>query len=634
MCGIAGYYSQRLRDTTDGLRLIEALAHRGPDDQGIELIHTAEAAHKSYLEKGSSPPSLANFIHDVCFAHTRYSIVDLSRRGHQPMWDYEKRACVVFNGEIYNYLELRNLLVEAGYRFLSNCDTEVIIAGYLEWGTEVFSRLNGPFAIVIYDRQRRGLVFGRDRVGKAPLYYTACGERFIWASEVKALFAVCDAASSPIREEAVHDFVVHQLRDVDGTFWDSVDDFPPGCYGWLQADLSLQIGRFWNPPPSRWKVGQLPVKDAIQQVRDIITSAVIRRTHADLPVGFELSGGMDSSAVVALAARHAPTPIHTFTVAFSEDDSNEEPFARTVAALYPTRIEYNVLRPPESSFWDAANDFVWSQEEPFHSPAMFTHVELLKMIKQRGFGVVISGAGGDELLAGYREYIYPYIRYLFRRGRFIDGYNEMSRNTEIDSVSQFVRPFLSGVLPKTARQFVRERLHDDYLSGAYRPPARVLRRHWPSNNFNARMVDNFTWAKMNYWLRSGDKINYSIPIEERVPLLDPDVVDYCLRLPPEYLIRKGWMKWILRMSMRDVLPEEVIWRRKKMGFPFPIQEWLRISKSVIGANLRKLDCPYINMANLTQHFDHLTASDPDRLWRLISVALWWKRVILRDQLVG
>ena len=202
MCGIAGYHSQRLRDTTDGLRLIEALAHRGPDDQGIELIHAGTRAHKSYFEKNNSSPTLANFstlkdqasIHDVCLAHTRYSIIDLSRRGHQPMWDYEKRACIVFNGEIYNHRELRKPLAEAGYRFLSNCDTEVIIAGYLEWGTNVFSRLNGPFAVVIYDRQRGVLVFGRDRVGKAPLYYTVCGERFFWASEIKALLEVCGAA--------------------------------------------------------------------------------------------------------------------------------------------------------------------------------------------------------------------------------------------------------------------------------------------------------------------------------------------------------------------------------------------------------------------------------------------------------
>ena len=217
----------------------------------------------------------------------------------------------------------------------------------------------------------------------------------------------------------MHDFIVHQLRDVDGTFWDGIHDFPPGCYGWLQADLTLKIERYWSPSPSRWTVGQLPIKDAIQQFKDLLTSAVISRTHADLPVGFELSGGTDSSAVVALAARHAPTPIHTFTVVFSEAHSNEEPFARTVAASYPTRIVYNVLKPAEGSFWDAANDFVWSQEEPFHSPAMFTHVELLKMIKQRGFGVVIGGAGGDELLAGYSEYIYPYIHYLFRRGNLL-----------------------------------------------------------------------------------------------------------------------------------------------------------------------------------------------------------------------
>ena len=290
--------------------MLDSIAHRGPDDQGLFFINVRTGAALDCATSASDPrirealpdASMAqNFSHHLAFAHCRYSVVDLSSAGHQPMWDGSRRACVCFNGEVYNYVELRAELEEAGCKFSTRTDTEVLLAGYLQWGTGVFARLNGQWALALYDADQRILLLSRDRLGKVPLYYAAHGGRLYWASEIKAIRAACGSDAFSLRPEAVHEYVTKGWRDRDGTFWAGIDDFPPASFARIDAGLKLDFHTYWRPARERMRASDLSAAEAVQSLRALLSDALRLRVRADVPVAFELSGGVDSSVLVALS---------------------------------------------------------------------------------------------------------------------------------------------------------------------------------------------------------------------------------------------------------------------------------------------------------------------------------------------
>lgn len=642
MCGIAGYYSHEAPATGAQkiLATLGSIAHRGPDDQGIVLVNTGSGKALNCSTRASDsrirealPDALSiagDFIHDLSFAHCRYSIVDLTPAGHQPMWDTSSQVCVCFNGEIYNYLELRQELESTGRLFATRSDTEVLLAGYLEWGTEVFRRLNGQWAVALYDARGRKLLFSRDRLGKVPLYYAVRNKRLHWASEIKAILEACGRDAFEVRAQAVDDYVVEGWRDRNGTFWEDINDFPPACFAWVNSDLSLDVSRYWKLPESRLRAADISAEQAARQVRELLLDAIRLRVRADVPVAFELSGGMDSSSLVALAARYLPTRLTTYTIEFADSASNEEPFARAVAARFGDRIDYRIIRPGHDDFWRDANDFLWLEEEPFHAPNLQTNQSLRRRMKENGTKVVISGSAGDEVLAGYNnEYFAPYLLYLATRFRWGPLVHEFRANTEYEPTwKSAVRLGIHTLLPERGIKMQRERSGEKrLLQACYAAPAGVIPQPLASLSLSARMRANMGAAKMNYWLRSANKANFGIPIEPRAPFLDYRVVDCAFSLPPEYLIRDGWHKWVLRKAMSDLLPAEVLWRRNKMGFPFPIAQWLLTSKPRVAANLADSACPYLNYQKLMQYYEALITAAPFTLWRLVNLGLWWRRVI-------
>src|SRR6185295_17376344 len=326
MCGIAGYYSREQSET--GVRKILSalgtIAHRGPDDQGIVLVNTDSGKFLNCSTRASDsrireilPEAQSEggeFIHHLAFAHCRYSIVDLTPAGHQPMWDATGRVCVIFNGEIYNYLELRQELENVGRIFLTRSDTEVLLVGYLEWGTEVFRRLNGQWAVALYETRSRKLLFSRDRLGKVPLYYAVRNNRLFWASEIKAILEAVGGDAFQVRAQAVDDYVVEGWRDRNGTFWEGINDFPSACFAWVNADLSLDVSRYWQLPSNRLGTRSISTGEAAEQLRELLLDAIRLRVRADVPVAFELSGGMDSSSLVALAAQNIRARLTTYSI--------------------------------------------------------------------------------------------------------------------------------------------------------------------------------------------------------------------------------------------------------------------------------------------------------------------------------
>ena len=649
MCGLAGYLAAQARSATLVMDMAAAIAHRGPDDEGFVLAdvvgrqHHTFASHKSpaviqqqypVLQDGSAAP-----MHQLAMAQVRYSIIDLSAHGHQPMWSACGRYCITFNGEIYNYLELRDALKAAGRVFATQSDTEVLLQAYMQWGEQMFERLNGFFAFALYDVQRQQVLLGRDRIGKAHLYLAQKAESVHWASEIKALIQAGQVDTRAVDVGSVADFLIYSRRDRAGTFWQEVMDFPPGHYAWVGLDCKVEPVRYWALPTARKTTQDLSLEEAATGLRELLMDALALRLRADVPIGFELSGGMDSSALVGLAAGAMGRKIRTYTIKFNEAHSDEEPYARAVAQRYPDLIDYTVIRPPQDEFWQAANRFVWEQEEPFHAPNLHTSQAMQRLIKQHGAHVVITGAAGDEMLAGYAgDYTGPFLRHLLGKGDLAGFWHALNANTEITPLQSLKGLLWDALWSQEQRAIMGKRKMGEYgllqsvlTPGVLAAPIKGM-SDAAENSFHGRTVANMTHRLMNYWMRSGMKSAYGIPIEPRAPFLDFRVVEYCTTLPPEYLIHDGWHKYVLRKAVEPFLPAEVVWRRSKMGFPFPYREWLTASKPVVLANVVGLDCPFIHLPALVQNYDRFITVAPVTLWRLISVLLWWKRVVEGNKL--
>jgi asparagine synthase (glutamine-hydrolysing) len=645
MCGIAGYFSYgHPCDMSSQLAIMtDSIRHRGPDDEGYMFANVEDgrtgnysSSHSAASVTGRLPhlPDIGVSPHHIGFAHVRYSIVDLSDGGHQPMWSTCGRACLTFNGEIYNYLELREELMRLGYAFRTQSDTEVLLIGYLAWGEHVFAKLNGFFAVAIYDREKRAILLARDRLGKAHFYYVRGKNKSIyWASEIKAFFFANCVDRSHIDPSKIIDFALFNRRDHAGTFWPEVEDFPPGHFVWLDASHTWKPQCYWSIPVARWSATDISTTEAAIGLRDLLCDALQMRLRADVPIAFELSGGMDSSAMASLAAGVLGRKFTTYTIQFAEDHSNEEPYARAVAKRYPDNIDYRVIKQPSDHFWQEADHFVWLQEEPFHAPNLQTNQYLRRLMKQDGADVVITGAAADEMLAGYAgDYISPYLRYLLRQHTYRQFFRELKSNTEVPSALSMIKLTLDMFLSENARGQVSK-----WRSGELQLLKQVVPKGMltlPSilgasneDSFHERTVANMTYRRMNYWLRSGAKSDYGIPIESRAPFLDYRVVEYCCQLPPEYLIQDGWHKYVLRMAVKDYLPPEVLWRRQKMGFPFPYREWLISNRTIAHKNSLGIDCPFLDTKALFESYDDFVKVAPVTLWRLLSVMLWWRRVI-------
>ena len=629
-----------------------SIAHRGPDDEGF-VFARRDSDYAEMFSSLRSPATVAAHwpplaidwqtnSHHIGMAHVRYSIIDLSPAGHQPMRSQCGNVYLTFNGEIYNYVELRDELKAQGFEFHTQSDTEVLLMGYLAWGDRVFSRLNGFFAVALYDRRKRAVLLARDRLGVAHLYVHRDPAKGVhWASEIKALLAAGCVDAAEVDISAVSDFVLFNRRDRGGTFWRQAEDFPPAHFAWLDGSGTWNPQRYWSLPPHRLTPSDLSVSEAAGGLRGLLCDALTLRLRADVPVAFELSGGMDSSALVGLAAGALGRKFTTCTIEFDEAHSNEEPFARAVAQRYPDQIDYRVSKPPRAHFWQEANDFVWLQEEPFHSPNLHTNQHLRRLFKNEGIDVVITGAAGDEMLAGYADdYMGPYLRHLLAHGELACFWHEMRSSTEIP-----MRRSMAGLVMDIALSEEDRALFGKWRTGEFqllkkvlRPQVMVASLRKPSlkseSTFHGRTLANMTHRLMNYWLRSGAKSDYGIPIESRAPFLDYRVVEYCCQLPPEYLIHDGWHKYVLREAVKDYLPDEVTWRRKKMGFPFPYREWLLASREVAKKNAAGVDCPYLDTTALFANYDALVKVAPITLWRLLSVMLWWRRVIENRAIVS
>jgi asparagine synthase (glutamine-hydrolysing) len=625
------------------MAMTRSLAHRGPDDEGISLFQptSVDALHLSTSESigGLELPALArgqDFPHRVGFGHRRFSIIDLSAGGHQPFVSRDGSVCVTMNGEIYNFVELRKQLERLGHSFRTRSDTEVLIQAYLEWGEGAIERLTGFFAFALYDVRKGAVLLARDRLGKAPLYVRSAHDGLLFASEIRAVLPHNERRPENVNIRAVVDFVQLGLRDWRGeTFYSDVVSLPPATFAWTRGEsYSWRPQVYWRIPSTRATRGEVSVEEASAGLRSRLETAVSLRMRADVPVGFELSGGLDSSSLVALAssgARH----LQAYTVGFAKEKGGDErEFAAMVAGAYPSVVDCKVIDVGNLDLIDDADYFVERMDEPFHAPNVYTNLCMWKAMASDGIRVTINGAAGDELLAGYgHDYFVPFLQGLLTKGKLGKAMGESAAWSEAPApvLSRKALGRLGSALVGLAPggvvfRHMRTRARLAALLG----PGGLANRSSTGpegNSLQERLLADLSDWRMNYWLRAGHQSCMSVPIELRAPFLDHHVVEFAARLPLEYLIRDGWQKWILRRAVERLLPAPIVWRQKKVGFPFPLSAWLRRNAQRLFALASDSECPWISMSELQARYQLLLEEAPEMLWRLVSLVLWWKRCL-------
>jgi asparagine synthase (glutamine-hydrolysing) len=653
MCGIAGLY--RTDDRVDLGRLqhmSRLLRHRGPDDEGLVLLDPAgggalplggpdtprevyTAPHRYSPGHVPADPGAGSF--RVGLAHRRLSIVDLSPAGHQPMCDAESRCWITYNGEVYNWIELRQELEALGERFTTASDTEVILAAWRRWGPACLERMNGMFAFALWDARRRELFCARDRFGVKPFYYQWDGRSFAFASEPKALVLTQPRRIAPrlaaIRDLVALDWVDHEAH----TFFEGVMQLPAG-HSLVVGENGLSIRRWWALDPSRRAPGG--PEDWAREFAERFGDAVRLRLRADVEVGSCLSGGLDSSAVVTTAARMLDRPIRAFTCAYDEGPRYDER-AYVTATVGASGARSDVVVPDGHDFWDTFERIAHQQDEPTAGPGVYSQWQVMGLAHRHGLKVLLDGQGGDETLAGYWRYLPLRLRDLLAAGdvpAFLRMWGPVARRLGASTtLALVVEPWLPrSLVAPLRRRFGQGK--DRALTPALRGlPAGGLRppRDFPSAVTRQQAFDTLQ-RLLPSLLRYEDRNSMAFSIETRLPFLDYRLVEFVFSLPDEQRLDGATTKVILRRALADRIPPAVLSRQDKMGFETPTDVWLR--GRFAAETRRRLLTPgplhaYLEPGPLAVELDDYLAGRRAiglQIWRWLALEAWTRRYVATD----
>jgi len=559
MCGIAGIWRRNATVAPREIhRMSETIAHRGPDDAGHILIDTRGRLPLQEVLDGTSGPEG----YDLALANRRLAIIDLSAAGHQPMTRGE--CTVVYNGELYNYIEIKEDLEKLGCVFTSSSDTEVLLYAYLQWGQQFLSRLNGMFAFAIWDQRTKRLFCARDRLGIKPFYYLVVGETLFFASEIKAILAVLDR-NPGLNEGLVFDFLAAGLLDhTRETFFRGIEKLPPGhC---LCVDGSKEsLYAYWRLKEDDEATADF--EDNAREFRRLLEDSVRMEMRSDVPVGCCLSGGMDSSAIVGIAASMTPYRMRTFTARYHDPSMDEWNYAEQVVKKTDVQAE-SVFALPED-FWRLLPELLWIQEEPFAGPAVYAQWQLMKLIRASGVSVVLDGQGADEILCGYAKFFYYYLLELWRERRVATVLATLMRATANGGAHLLQFSAAKRYLPVNHGGDNNHGMRVDFFR---RNRHRSLARPGGGIAMQQRLdIENYSLPVL---LRYEDKNSMSQSVESRVPFLDHRLVEFAVNLPSDHKFWGGMAKRVMRHALADTLPKEVIKRRTKLGFGGTFSSWV------------------------------------------------------------
>ncbi|MBD5496895.1 MAG: asparagine synthase (glutamine-hydrolyzing) [Lachnospiraceae bacterium] len=559
MCGICGFISKNTITQNTLKKMNDTMYHRGPDDSGEEIYPASNG-------------------YSVGLAQRRLSILDLSDLGHQPMHTANKRVSVVYNGEIYNFQEIKKELTD--YPFRSNCDTEVILAAYLKWGIECVDKFNGMFAIALFDRETDELYLVRDRIGKKPLYYWLADGNMVFASELKPIME-CPGFEKRIRTEVVSRYLYHQYLNAPDTIFENVYKLEPGMVLQFSAG-TVKTWKYWDLKEVYQTCRKNPVTDyaqAKEELKELLNRSVAMRMIADVPLGTFLSGGYDSSLITAIAQSQSEQPIKTYSIGFNEEKLNEAKFAKEVAKHLGTN--HTELYIDENEMFDLVGSIPRYYDEPFADSSQIPTM-LVSALAKRDVTVALSGDGGDEFFCGYNVYD------KVAQAQKLDVLGGMTywacnlpviRKADILAKMPFkVRIIASNREKETKTQFGT----NNYLETAkrmvlgeqefvlYPIESRYHEKNWQERRM---LLDMDTYLPGDI-LCKVDRASMKYSLEGRCPILDRDVMEYSYRLPHSFKYGNHVKKRILKDIAYDYIPKELLERPKK-GFSVPIDKWLR-----------------------------------------------------------
>jgi asparagine synthase (glutamine-hydrolysing) len=594
MCGISGVVNKNASAVSHKtIKAINDLAtHRGPDGEGFF------------------------FGKQFALGHRRLAILDLSRDGHQPM-SYQEKYVITFSGEIFNYLEIREQLLLDGYRFSSETDTEVILCAYDKWGTACVERFNGMWAFCLYDREKDILFCSRDRFGIKPFYYSDTPQRFVFGSEIKQV--LCGKGGSAVANmRAVRDFLIEGFSDhTRETFFDGVSALAAG-HNLVYSLRSHRVEeRRYYTLAARDDVAALDEWAASERFLAELHRSVAYRMRSDVKVGTCLSGGLDSSAIAALSSAVCRTTgstrfqaIHAKGGAGRLDESG---FARDLAAKCD--IDLFVIEPSADDFIEAIDEVVYCQEEPFATPSVFMQYFVFRKAKQIGCKVILDGQGGDEVLLGYERYYSAYLRSLpwhaaIRAFFSITGHSRLSPREVLGYLLYFSVSRIRIARLKRKFAYIRP----EYL---LRFP-NIATLNAAGRNVRALQRMEIERFQLPHLLRYAERNSMRHSIEARLPFLDHQLVESAFGVDTRFKIRKGWTKHILRVALAGLVPDNILWRKVKLGFEAPDAAWLEAAGTDMQAAIGR-SALVKHMCKDKPDFDKL---DRGTLWRLYSIAKW------------
>jgi asparagine synthase (glutamine-hydrolysing) len=628
MCGIAGIVAPKGFNPRTLVEMTQLIRYRGPDGYGfafsgaqgsslaLEVIHNEERA-----------PACPRPV--IGLGNRRLAILDVSAAGSQPMQTEDGAYTITFNGEIYNYREIRAELLQAGHSFRNHTDTEVILHAYQQWGEECLSRFNGMWAFALWDRIRQRLFCARDRFGVKPFYYALHHGDFYFASEIKQILQAAAMPRIANPATAFHFLEWGLVDHSSDTFFEGIYQLPGGHCLTLEPGTTLapQIRRYWDLQTAP----QLDLSDdeAIREFRELLQNAVTLRLRSDVPVGVSLSGGLDSSAVVCTARRFAPqTELQTFSACFEDAEIDEREYV--TAVVQQIQGVGHMAFPQGAGFWNTLKTLIYHQDEPVGSPGAYAQWCVMADARTHGVPVILGGQGGDETLCGYQKYQFFYWWHLLRRGDpqfFRESFQWLRQGTSSSAWSFAAAARYLPAPLRTPFSLTKRICTEDLLQ-----LSRAMRSGLGSGRTIAeRQKTDLTYSSIPALLHHEDRAAMAHSVESRLPFLDYRLVEFLLRCSPSLKLRDGWSKWLLRKALAETLPEKIRLRKTKLGFNTPETKWLRLG---LQNGYRRLwDTPdlrmkrFIDPARFRRECEALVDNRPGALaagplFRAISLETW------------
>jgi asparagine synthase (glutamine-hydrolysing) len=611
MCGITGIIS--VRDTGNREKelavMMSTIKHRGPDDEG------------TFMEDG------------VSLGFLRLSILDLSKAGHQPMFSADKRYVLVFNGEIFNYIELRKELAGKGHQFRTQTDTEVLLAAYMEWGMDMLHRLNGMWAFAIYDRLEKTLFCSRDRHGVKPFYYCVDGGRILFASETPAILAALGRKPTPDRQVLFNFLLFNRTDQTNRTFFTEIKRLDHGHFFKIKTDRPDQV------EPQKWYDLRKELKEPFknpQEFREMFSSSVGLRLRSDVPVGVCLSGGLDSSSIVSVLLNdYGKKGLHTFSAIYGKGNFGDE--SEFINLYNSTLKNQHFIQPDEHSLMADIEAFVFAHCEPVPSTSPYAQFKVMELAKQH-VTVTLDGQGADEELAGYHYFFGFYFKDLFLRGKFGKLATEMThyltKHRDLMGLKSLLFFMLPASMRKRVKAFEKGYLATDFYETYASQTNTIAGDLYGSSSLQDALLNHFKY-KLEHLLKWEDSNSMWFSIESRVPFLDYRLVERTLSLPDELIINKGMTKHILREAMKGTLPEKIRMRRDKVGFGTPQDEWFRTplfqnyilelihSDSFASRNLLNID----DVKSIYRKHLNRQGNYANEIWKWIHLENWFRHFV-------